>query len=139
MVKSSSLSLFQIIFGKFLFVFLIFVRAHKSSLIIDLVKENPRVNLFLTPSNTPEFSPIEYLFGHVKRKLSDFEFEKGKKGKEKPLRLAFEVMKVMFEVERYTFEGFFKKTFQNMLSFWINLQREKLLTSLQQLDQIEVE
>jgi hypothetical protein len=39
------------------------------------------VNLLLTPANTPEFSPIENLFGHVKRILSDFEFEKGVKGK----------------------------------------------------------
>ena len=109
---------------------MLFIRPHKSSLIEDYVKEFPRVNLLLTPSNTPEFSPIENLFGHVKRKLRDFEFEKGIKGKEKPLRLAFEVMKVMFEVKRYTFEGFFKKTFQNMLSFWINLKREKLLRSL---------
>ena len=115
-------------------LFYLFVRAHKSSLIIDLVKNNPRVNLLLTPSNTPEFSPIENLFGHVKRKLSDFEFKRGEIGKKKPLRLAFEVMKVMFEVQQYTFEGFFKKTFQNMLSFWINLKREKLLRSLEQLD-----
>ena len=112
------------------YLFYLFVRAHKSSLIIDLVKENPRVNLLLTPANTPEFSPIENLFGHVKRKLSDFEFERGTKGKEKPKKLALEVMKVMFGVKRYTFEGFFKKTFQNMLSFWINLKRDKLLTSL---------
>ena len=32
--------------------------AHKSSLIVDLVKEYERVQLLLTPSNTPEFSPI---------------------------------------------------------------------------------
>ena len=64
-----------------LFGFIYFQRAHKSSLIIDLVKENPRVNLLLTPSNTPEFSPIENLFGHVKRTLADFEFEKGIRGK----------------------------------------------------------
>ena len=113
------------------FLLYLFVRAHKSSLIVDLVKENPRVKLLLTPSNTPEFSPIENLFGHVKRTLSDFEFERGKKIKMEKLRiLAFEVMKVMFGVKRYTFEGFFKKTFQNMLSFWINLKREKLLRSL---------
>ena len=62
------------------FLFYLFARAHKSSLIVDIVKVNPKVNLLLTPSNTPEFSPIENLFGHVKRTLSDFEFEKGKKG-----------------------------------------------------------
>ena len=101
--------------------------AHKSSLIIDLVGQHERVQLLLTPSNTPEFSPIENLFGYVKRKLKDFEFERDIKGQLKRQRLAFEVMKVMFEVKRYTFEGFFKKTLQNMLSFWINLKREKIL------------
>ena len=69
------------------------------------------MNLLLTPANTPEFSPIENLFGHVKRTLSDFEFEKGVKGKQKPVRLTLEVMKTMFSVDRYTFEGLFKKTF----------------------------
>ena len=93
------------------FLFFLFVRPHKSSLIVDIVKVNPKVNLLLTPSNTPEFSPIENLFGYVKRTLSDFEFEKGKKGMVKTRILAFEVMKVMFGVKRYTFEGFFKKTF----------------------------
>ena len=44
-----------------------FFRAHKSSLIMDIIKEYSRVHLFLTPSNTPEFSPIENLFGYVKR------------------------------------------------------------------------
>ena len=112
------------------FLLYLFIRAHKSSLIVDLVKENPRVKLLLTPSNTPEFSPIENLFGHVKRTLSDFEFERGKKGMVKTRILAFEVMKVMFGVKKYTFEGFFKRTLQNMLSFWINLNREKLLRSL---------
>ena len=56
-------------------------RAHKSSLIFDLVKEKDRVNLLCTPSNTPEFSPIENLFGHIKRTLSDFEFKKEVRGK----------------------------------------------------------
>ena len=65
----------------FPFVEFDFFRAHKSSLIVDIVKEYPRVNLLLTPANTPEFSPIENLFGHVKRTLADFEFEKGIKGK----------------------------------------------------------
>lgn len=66
--------------------------AHKSSLIVDLIKEHERVHLLLTPSNTPEFSPIgnliniflmfkENLFGFTKRKLQDFEFERGIKGK----------------------------------------------------------
>ena len=74
--------------------------AHKSSLIVDLVSRYERVELLLTPSNTPEFSPIENLFGYVKRKLKDFEFEKEIKGKMKRQRLAYEVMKVMFNIKR---------------------------------------
>ena len=72
---------YLIIFGIFHFYSVRIFRAHKSSLIVDIVKEYPRVNLLLTPANTPEFSPIENLFGHVKRTLADFEFEKGVKGK----------------------------------------------------------
>jgi len=53
--------------------------AHKCSLIIDhAIKE--KVNILLTPSNTPEFSPIENLFGHVKRELKDYENKRGVKG-----------------------------------------------------------
>ena len=31
--------------------------------------------MLLTPSNTPEFSPVENLFGFLKNKLQDFEFK----------------------------------------------------------------
>ena len=55
-------------------------RAHKCSLITDIAQNYPTVNLLFTPSNTPEFSPVENLFGFVKQKLSDFEFT-GEKGK----------------------------------------------------------
>lgn len=30
--------------------------------------------MLLTPSNTPEFSPIENLFGYAKKKLWDMDF-----------------------------------------------------------------
>ena len=56
---------------------------------MDLVGQNSKINLLLTPANTPEFSPIENLFGFVKRKLADFEFDRGEKGKKKHPRLAF--------------------------------------------------
>lgn len=32
------------------------------------------VSMLLTPSNTPEFSPIENMFGYIKKKLQDLEF-----------------------------------------------------------------
>ena len=31
--------------------------------------------MIFTPSNTPEFSPIENMFGYVKKKLQDMEFK----------------------------------------------------------------
>ena len=63
--------------------------AHKSSLIVDYIKFKKHLSLLLTPSNTPQFSPIENLFGYVKRKLIDFEFKKGIKGLGKRDELAF--------------------------------------------------
>ena len=80
-ISMKNWSSYLIIFGIFSFYWVWIFRAHKSSLIVDIVKEYPRVNLLLTPANTPEFSPIENLFGYVKRTLADFEFEKGIKGK----------------------------------------------------------
>ena len=68
------------------------------------------------------------MFGHVKSKLKDFEFPL--KTKKKPEKLAFEVQKAMFQIKKYTFEGFFKKTLNNMLQFWFTLKREKLLRKI---------
>ena len=36
--------------------------------------QDPRISMLLTPSNTPEFSPVENLFGFSKKKLLDLEF-----------------------------------------------------------------
>ena len=74
------------------------------------------------------FNPVENLFGYVKRTLQDFEFPPRLKAKYKPQALAFEVTKTMFEVNKYTIEGFYKKTLSNMLNFWFKFDREKLLT-----------
>ena len=38
------------------------------------IMQEENVSMLLTPSNTPEFSPIENMFGYVKRKLQDMEF-----------------------------------------------------------------
>ena len=42
--------------------------AHKNTRIMKIMQEE-NVSMLLTPSNTPEFSPIENMFGYVKRKL----------------------------------------------------------------------
>ena len=47
--------------------------AHKNTRIMKIMQEE-NVSMLLPPSNTPEFSPIENMFGYVKRKLQDMEF-----------------------------------------------------------------
>ena len=47
--------------------------AHKNTRIMKIMQEE-NVSMLLTPSNTPEFSLIENMFGYVKRKLQDMEF-----------------------------------------------------------------
>ena len=42
----------------------------------------------------------------------------------------------MFSVPKHTFEGFFKKTFQNFLVFWHKLKRDDYLKLI---DEIELE
>ena len=41
----------------------------------------------------------------------------------------------MFSVPKHTFEGFFKKTFQNFLVFWHKLQRKDYLKLIDEIEQ----
>ena len=66
----------------------------------------PLSNFFLEQWNCyllARFNPIENLFGHVKRTLQDFEFEKRLKlrGMEKTVALSKAVIDVMFQQEKY--------------------------------------
>ena len=72
------------------------------------------------------------MFGHIKRELCDLEI----KGKsiEKPVKLSKAVMDVMYNIKQYQMEGFFKKTFLNMINFWHKLNREKLIRKIRQLN-----
>ena len=74
--------------------------------------------MLLTPSNTPEFSPIENMFGMLKRNLKDFEF----KTKEE---LTTQVIQTLFNLKPNNFNGFFKKTLDNILKYWLYLDRSK--------------
>ena len=69
--------------------------------------------MLLTPSNTPEFSPIENMFGHIKRELRDLEI-KGS-AQSKPSKLSKAILDVCFNLKKHQVEGFFKKTFLNMI------------------------
>ena len=51
--------------------------AHKSSLIMKIMQDKS-AKMMLLPSNTPQFSPIENMFGLTKKKMMDLEI-KGKK------------------------------------------------------------
>ena len=55
------------------------------------------------------FNPVENLFGYIKKALQDFEFPLRLKSKYKPQVLAFEVSKNMFEVGKYTIEGYTRR------------------------------
>jgi len=59
----------------------------------------------------------------VKKQLEDFEFPPRTSGKEKRQKLAFEITKVMFDAEKSRYEGFYKKTLNNMVNFWFKLDR----------------
>lgn len=72
------------------------------------------------------------MFGYIKRKLCDLEI-KGK-SKEKPVKLSKAVMNVMFNLSKYQMEGFFKKTFLNMINFWHKLKRKKLLRKIEEMN-----
>ena len=71
-------------------------------------KKSVENNHFLNANPNIKHEELKSVLDGIKQ---DFEFERGIKGKTKKKRLVFELMKVMFNVKRYTFEGFFKKTF----------------------------
>jgi len=50
--------------------------------------------------------------------------------KNRPLKLAYSVIKTMFGIKEYNLEGFFRKTLNNMLNFWFKLNRDKLLSKI---------
>ena len=47
--------------------------AHKCVLICRMMQDE-QVKMLLTPSNTPEFSPIENMFSYVKRKMTNYNY-----------------------------------------------------------------
>ena len=76
--------------------------------------------MLLTPSNSPELNPIENFFAIVKNKLKDMIIDNEE-------QVAFEVIKTMFQVTKGKVEGCFKRTLRNMLMFYFNLDRDKIL------------
>ena len=48
--------------------------SHKSLLVKEIVKRYDKITALYLPSTTPEFSPIENMFGRIKQKLRSMEF-----------------------------------------------------------------
>lgn len=67
--------------------------------------------MLLTPSNSPQFSPVENLFGYIKRSLQDQSY----KTKEE---LVCGVMNAMFSLPERQMHSFYQKTLNNMIDFW---------------------
>ena len=42
---------------------------------------------------------------------------------QKKEKLAFEITKILFDTEKAIYEGFYKKTMNNMVHFWYKLNR----------------
>ena len=70
------------------------------------IMQDKRLQLLLTPSNTPQFSAIENLFGYIKKKLEDLVFENKEQVSEK-------VTNTMFGLEERVLHGFYKKVLYN--------------------------
>ena len=65
--------------------------------------------LFL-PSNSPQFSPIENMFGFVKQKLKDMVFKKKEE-------LVLQVVNTMFNLTEQQIHSFYQKTLSNMVRY----------------------
>ena len=48
--------------------------SHKSLLVKEIVKRYDKITALYLPSTTPEFSPIENMFGRIKQNLRSMEF-----------------------------------------------------------------
>ena len=99
------------------------------------IAQDKRVKILLTPSNTPEFSgsfiiiaitfilAIENLFSLAKKKLTDIE-SNGK------VQVSKNVAKLMFSFDKKTINGFYRRTLRDLETFWIRLNRNKILSRI---------
>ena len=66
------------------------LKAHKTSLIMKILNNEELCSLLMTPSCTPQFSPIENVFCKTKKILQKFEI------KGTPELLALDVSRILF-------------------------------------------
>ena len=85
--------------------------------------QDPRTMIFYVPSNTPEFSSIENMFSLLKKLLKSMRFTTKE-------QVSLTATQKMFTLEKSYFDGFFRRSFQEMQKFWLNLDRRNLLQVL---------
>ncbi len=71
-------------------------------------------------NNTVRFSPIENMFSLTKNRMKDFTFKKKE-------QLTKKVLEIFFNISTKEFYGFFNKTLDNILKFWLYTKWKKLL------------
>ena len=91
--------------------------SHKCLLVKEIVKKYDQITALYIPSTTPEFSPIENLFGKIKQKLRSMEFI----NKE---QVASEVSSTMFSMSSYDIGMCFQKSIHNMERFYKDYIKE---------------
>ena len=79
----------------------------------------PNTHVLYTPAQTPQFSPIENMFGYTKTKLKEFMFN----SKEE---LTIKVISLMFGYNKSRIMSFYRKTLSNMVEFWTKLDKDRL-------------
>ena len=79
----------------------------------------PNIHVLYTPAQTPQFSPIENMFGYTKTKLKEFMFN----SKEE---LTIKVISLMFGYNKSRIMSFYRKTLSNMVEFWTKLDKDGL-------------
>lgn len=87
---------------------------------MEMISKEPNISLMFTPSNTPEFNPIEQSFQVIKQRIKDIEF----KNKDE---LTLKVAEVFFNLETKNFYAFYRKVLNNILKFWFSLDRSKYI------------
>ena len=74
--------------------------------------QDDETEMLLTPSNTPDFSPIENMFGITKKRMKDYEFKTKNE-------LTKAVIDTFYNLKPNHFTGFFHKTLDNILKYWL--------------------
>lgn len=84
--------------------------SHSTSLIWQILQE-PCVSLLFTPVHSPQFSPVENMFGRTKSMLKEHIFQTKE-------ATASKVAETMFGFRSADIQKFFRRSLNNMLDFW---------------------